>query len=498
MLANRLIAITIIGLVGVPTGLVAQENEQRVDLSVRHKKTQTLRGPVTLHLLNVNRLRYFIDVGVETTVSDGPDASLVKLIPALPSVPSVGQAPQPVAAAALGTTAQLRTLVGTTRLRALVQVCSDPTNPTHLQCLTDEVNGIQNELRGAAAAVGTAISSARNVKRSLEAELAKVEGLVRQSDQTLSMTGGASALAQLVSERVTSTTSVLAGPWPTVPSAARKTVTDAIAELNGMPIEQPVFSVWIQTTSNYQLYLKVKAMAEQLEAAIKGIDKGSAAENAAAEARKTLNTWLSLMTPRQTALGFEQKVPVSCGYPFFSKTEHRYEITRTDRTISDPKKASVTTPLVTVTCPSSLSISGGIAYANLPERDYTFVSGVDEKGMLQTRIGEENSSSSQINLVLLLNTRIGNSAKSNSWHLSAGTVFDFDDPKSSVTLGFIAGISWSLKDNFFVTAGAEALRVEELGPGFKLGDPVPEGLSSVPTVSEWDYAFSLGVSYRIK
>jgi hypothetical protein len=160
-----------------------------------------------------------------------------------------------------------------------------------------------------------------------------------------------------------------------------------------------------------------------------------------------------------------------------------------------------------------LSLSGGFGVTGIEERDYRFVTSVadqatgaspgkdtgDDPSELVNRIGVD-ASSEQLTGVFLLNARLFNPRKDNIHfiHFSVGTSVDLDSPDSSVAFGYLAGLSYSFKDAFYLTGGLHAARVHELAPGFELGDPQIDGVETPPTVKSWDYDWILAVTFKLK
>ena len=81
--------------------------------------------------------------------------------------------------------------------------------------------------------------------------------------------------------------------------------------------------------------------------------------------------------------------------------------------------------------------------------------------------------------------------------MSAGTVLDLDNPESDLSLGYMLGLTLSIKDDFFVTVGKQAIRIPELAGGFALGDPVPQGLEEPPLEQEWDISWAVALTYKL-
>ena len=154
-----------------------------------------------------------------------------------------------------------------------------------------------------------------------------------------------------------------------------------------------------------------------------------------------------------------------------------------------------------------LAITGGMSLSGIDEGDIGFVQSLedvdpndpDAERELENEFGFKNRSDEQVNPLLLLNTRLGRFGKARGWalHATAGTVFDLDSPDKNVEIGYLLGVSVSIRDSIFLTAGGVASRVPKLAGGFEIGDPVPEGVSEAPLEREWETDWIVAVSYKV-
>jgi hypothetical protein len=465
---------------------------QKIDLSIRRAdKPDVIKGPVTLELVNVNRLRYEIAIGLDVRLTDGPDLSLVGFIPDLPEAPAVAPPPpippEPESEAVVD------------KEEATIQ---------------EIVDDIQSCLSTESTMIGGLVALAEESSRVLSQRLASIEKLVTSSDQTLSLDDGGTALAAKVrAERAALETEIKANSWPSAAEVGkhRKKIEDIIRQLEELPIlKSSAFSEWINTEPplvNYVLYQDLKGKAPKLLTALASIAPGSEAQKGFAQLVKNLRDSDRVLADVTTADAFQKTIVVACGYPYFKNKTFEYKVTRIDRTISDPAKAKSVEALITVECPSHFSISGGIGASEAEERDFAFVSARNDNGTpmnpqddtLQTQFGLENSGDRQVNPLFLINTRLirVDPKRAFNLHVSAGTVLDLDNPESDLSLGYMLGLTLSIKDDFFVTVGKQAIRIPELAGGFALGDPVPQGLEEPPLEQEWDISWAVALTYKL-
>lgn len=465
---------------------------QKIDLSIRRTDNpDVIKGPVTLELVNVNRLRYEIAIGLDVRLTDGPDLSLVGFIPDLPEAPAVAPPPP-------------------TPPGPESEAVVDKEEAT----IQEIVDDIQSCLSTESKMIGGLVALAEESSRVLSQRLASIEKLLTSSDQTLSLDDGGTALAAKVrAERAALETEIKANSWPSAAEVGkhRKKIEDIIRQLEELPIlKSSAFSEWINTEPplvNYVLYQDLKGKAPKLLTALASIAPGSEAQKGFAQLVKNLRDSDRVLADVTTADAFQKTIVVACGYPYFKNKTFEYKVTRIDRTISDPAKAKSVEALITVECPSHFSISGGIGASEAEERDFAFVSARNDNGTpkepqddtLQTQFGLENSGDRQVNPLFLINTRLIriDPKRAFNLHVSAGTVLDLDNPESDLSLGYMLGLTLSIKDDFFVTVGKQAIRIPELAGGFALGDPVPQGLEEPPLENEWDISWAVALTYKL-
>jgi len=121
--------------------------------------------------------------------------------------------------------------------------------------------------------------------------------------------------------------------------------------------------------------------------------------------------------------------------------------------------------------------------------------------VLGNRFGFENRSQFRPSGVIMINgilSRFNLLGNSSSFALSGGLVFS--NRSDGLATEFIAGPSLGFaKDKIFLTLGFHAARVEELSGGFKIGDPVPDGVTDpLPVQKNWLNGLIMSLTFRIQ
>jgi hypothetical protein len=150
-------------------------------------------------------------------------------------------------------------------------------------------------------------------------------------------------------------------------------------------------------------------------------------------------------------------------------------------------------------------LSGGFGFSTINERtiirQQSLVPGPTGALILGNRFGFENRSQFRPSGLLLLSGLITrfplfSRRKDATFALSAGLVFS--DRNSGLATEFVAGPSLGLANNkMFLTLGFHAARVEELGGGFKIGDPVPTDLTDpLPLQKNWLNGLIIALTFK--
>jgi hypothetical protein len=451
-----------------------------LDLTADQLATETVKGPVTLEFKNVNRLRYEVKIGSTVTLTPGPDISPFRFVPAVPTAaptPTTPAAPTPPPGPAVHELAV-----------------------TPLDVVNDRVQRIKRDLAAQRTEVNRLLGLARTALSGLDTQLKEVERLVRESDSTLA-SGGEQALLSLVQTREAAVRAALPNlVWPDPDSLrnTRSAVSALAAELAELPLVEPAFSQWAQAGDNRDLFRGLQSFAKQLLANLDTLEAGSEQRKAFDKQLADLVSWHGILTRNLGNRSFHETIPVRCGYPFVESKRTQFKVVKADRLEADKTKATRESVLITVDCPTSVTVSGGIGVTDIDETDIKLISAPSDDGSKTvTRIAFEDRGDKQVNPLFLINTRLTEGQGCN-WHLAAGTVLDIDNPSSNVALGYVLGPSLSLRDNIYLSAGIQFGRVAKLTGGAYEGQIVPEGLAKPPIERSWDHSWFFAVSFKIR
>jgi hypothetical protein len=152
---------------------------------------------------------------------------------------------------------------------------------------------------------------------------------------------------------------------------------------------------------------------------------------------------------------------------------------------------------------SRFSLSGGFGFSTI--EDVTVVNQGD-------KFAEENESDLRPSLTLMLNAQLGRFWKKNareedpeeqrratrtSWGISTGLVLT--SRNNTTEAEFIVGPNLGLLDDrFIIVLGYHAARVDSLGGGYKIGEDVPDDVTTIPVDRDWKSGAMLAFTYKIR
>lgn len=468
-----------------PTIAVGQsgKSEMIIDASVNNKG-ERVHGPKTIRVININRIRYQVELGTEAAVLQGPSLAL----PFLPQLPE-----------AKPKEAREKTLSDT--MKTLSEDLSKATqNPppaeTQFLAINQALEDMEKNI-----IVYQVQNHASVALRQTRAAADLTDSLVRASDELL-LTGSEEAL-KLIAEAIKAIETAQGQTWPD------EAINEILGSLSALKTALRSISDKKWLVDNRERYDNTNTTIDQLREKLLALSHNDSADGVAAkfdEAQRKLKLWHAIFKVADKARGnfFTHVVEMGCGFAFANGKETKLKMTKRDRLAAADAQPE-TREILTVECSSPLSVSGGFGFSTLEEQEFALVQstkpGVDAAGkpteVLINRFGFKNQSSFRTLPVLLLNTRLWEPNDTYALHASAGAAVDLKG-QAGTDVEFIVGPSLSFKRTMFITPGLHVGRVPKLAGGFKLGDEVPSGVSSPPLEKSWRPRFAVSVTFKIR
>lgn len=487
------------------------ETIRTIDLAVERPKGDKMRGPATITFYNVNVLRYDVEIGTDVKFTDGPKLDV-------PFIPGGGQGTQSKTTdkAADKTTLQAENLSRSSEITEKVQgVRDEQTLGGKWKEIQESLTQAEEQVTGIRKAIAMVSGNLNDVSR-------ETLGLVATSDAILKTSGtggGAKALVEAISDKLLNDiSSALEDAWP------NDLVLDLVTNLQilddqiiALPTLFPQdWNSWY--ASNHIGYDDVKKRVESMLTSVKAMDSMGDEAKKFLEAKDTLSKWHDILQgiKKVGESAFTRTFHVDCGFAFDQNKETTVKVVLRDRIskttpTTDSKDSSSKTAAAdtkqgeieigTVICSSPFSISGGFGFSTIEEKEFVFVQSQPDPGSTAktvNRFGFKNQSSFRVIPLILLNTRLLELSDLFAIHASAGVGVDVKTGQAGTDIEYFVGPSLSFRRSFFITPALHIGRVPSLAGGFKLGDVVPDGVSSPPVEKTWKRAFALTFTYKIK
>ena len=190
--------------------------------------------------------------------------------------------------------------------------------------------------------------------------------------------------------------------------------------------------------------------------------------------------------------------------PFSRSTDVTITVNRINAADAEGKsKAEIAKHEISFGGGPRFGLSGGVVYSWLRTQEFQQVRGIElnrkreevNPQTLTTIVGLAQDSSRRVLPMLLLHTRVLRNAQ---WlHGTFGISAKKDS--EGVNVEYIVGPSLSVIDNrVFLTPGLYYGRRYALGGDLYVGAPIPADLTSIPVRKEYDKAFALTVTFRVR
>jgi hypothetical protein len=187
-----------------------------------------------------------------------------------------------------------------------------------------------------------------------------------------------------------------------------------------------------------------------------------------------LQTWQNVFTSLDPK-HFEAARVVPCPGGFKADSV-AMSIGMADRTVSDSDKAKLEKPIETVVCPSRLSLTHGFGYSNIPLRTYVVAPGMVNGAQGSTVQYTQNDSGRPYLMTAIGHYRLAGNAEPVALHLSVAVT-----SSQGALAGGMIGLSLSLHQSLYLTAGVFRSEVDTLQNGFQLNQSVMSGTTLTTT-----------------
>jgi hypothetical protein len=168
----------------------------------------------------------------------------------------------------------------------------------------------------------------------------------------------------------------------------------------------------------------------------------------------------------------------------------------TDITATSPTDQN--TQIASSVCLTPGTVSTGIGMSFLQNQQFAFVSGRDPNNPTNTISVIGTTTDQQVTPLYGVQYNIALRDFTNGWGLHAAVGAALGSSSGTANIEPIAGPAISIRHRaFFITPVFQLARRDSLLPGYKIGDPQGNGLTSVPVHTSWKPGFALIFSFSV-
>ena len=456
-----------------PTNVGARE--VTVDMAAAGRG-ESVRGPVTVRLDNVNVLRYDVQVGTDVTLGSVTDLTL-------PFIPSLD----------VGAILETDEEEGPD-----TQAEDDPAIPS-LVVDTRYWNLRAELLRARGAWYDSGEEQISSVMRRAEEVKHRLESLVAASDLLLSgnrrdaILDGVERLRPQVEE-------VIGSRWPR--AAVRVAIEEAVRIVGEVRALETLggFAEWMATNGGD--YRELSDEVNEFRARVTRNNEDSEGFRALGALKETLQQWRPILfgVHKAQTHAFVRKVQVDCATWARRARTIAVEVVRTERMREDAQ--AVRAVVMTVECPSPVSVSAGFGISSINESRFGVVAakvsgGSEGSGAATSVFGTTESYGFRPLAAVLVHTQV-----KRHWgvdfHVSGGAAIDRSETESGNDIEYLMGLSVSLRGGVYLSLVGHAARTATLAKGWEEGDLAPNGINVPPLRKSWNGATAFLLTYGIR
>jgi hypothetical protein len=267
------------------------------------------------------------------------------------------------------------------------------------------------------------------------------------------------------------------------------------------------FADFVQSSTNLAAYNDLRSELLQLESDVRAVLTDASRFQAFQKKVGTLFYWSEVLSST-TAPSFFITHEVVSG-SLFNFTKHKtIQLATQDRLPTlqqQPVSPSVTTDLIVVDFGNPFSISGGVAFSSVGEREFAIVDSPGPPNNSTTpptptstkTFGITNHSSIHPLPIGIVHVRLYQWANGNyGFHASFGIDGNLQpDNAGGSGVEFLNGLSLSFRHFAYLTVGWHLGRTSRLTGGFKVGDVVPSGISAPPIQKSYTSGVGLAITF---
>jgi len=150
---------------------------------------------------------------------------------------------------------------------------------------------------------------------------------------------------------------------------------------------------------------------------------------------------------------------------------------------------------VTVSCGTPFAVSAGVGFNTIEQKQFAIVQSPDGKGGVINTFGLTSDSKVTPTALAIVHVRLAEWDRHKyAFYGSLGVGGSLQNQNNSSPVEFLPGVSVSFWRTMFLTVGADIGNQSNLTGGFKLGDTVPTGVTSLNGLTKSSHTVGLGLA----
>lgn len=253
---------------------------------------------------------------------------------------------------------------------------------------------------------------------------------------------------------------------------------------------------------------KTTAQNKTIAAGLPDLQQGGQKYNDFIAARDLLITWHDRMstllgrwndfTNRRIPDPFSMPYQADSGFAFSRTKTTAVTLVRVDQMPGTPAANPETVLSVSVECTSPFTMSAGVAFSTLAEREFGIQAVATPQGSTTTanQFVAVTKSSFHPLPIGMVHVRLWEPSEWFSLQAGFGVAGDIKSESAGGSdADFLIGPSFALFRTMFLTPGLHLGREVSLGGGYRLGDPVPSTVTTPPLQKSYKAAFGFAVTF---
>jgi hypothetical protein len=330
----------------------------------------------------------------------------------------------------------------------------------------------------------------------LNALLSNSDSIIKINVQTLL---DASAKVQTTLGNDTDTNLPAGLLWPVHASVTTR-ISQFQTQIQTIPLKfSATWNTWYAVPANKTEFDSLSTKLTGLNTQLGPYLVGGTKQLAFQKSKDLVTFWSIRLTSLKDPAAFTLSTEVDCQPLFNKNSQTAINLSTSDLLplLSGSTPSTSQKVLATVTCQSRFSVSAGVVFSGITQRQFAITS-VPSGTSTQNIFTRSNSSSFHPMPLAMFNVRLLNFDSKGIWSWTAG--FGVAANTKSASSGgsnpeYLIGTGFSILRTIYVSLGADIGQTQYLGGGYKEGQVVPSTITTAPVVTSTKAGLGLAITF---